>query len=349
MLQDRTPFRQLARLYSIAISAPSQISGMREDLSKVRDEIKHQTDLENTLAGRLERDVQKVSITVQELDLHLNASKTAGHTHQDIATMQADLRQKIGQAMPDNPVIKGWNTYSQCDEDGIIRECLRRIETLVPLSKTFIEVGCGDGLENNTHQLLLDGFKGSWLDGSHTNISRIKEALGSLRTSQLFVKESFATLDSMGALIHEFRDFAGTTDIDFYTFDTDGNDLLLVRKSLETIKPKLLCVEYNGKFPPPTALTMAYNNTHMWSGDDYYGATLQAWVNELKDRYTLVSCNLTGVNAFFVRNDLASVFTIFSTEQLYQPTRYWLVGTNGHKASMRWLKQLNTANSSAPE
>lgn len=343
MLQDKTPLRQLARIYSAAIHAPAQLSGIQRDLQQVRDEIKHQTEVENTLAGRLERDVQKVSITVQELDLHLNASRTAGQTHQDTAAMLGDLRHKISQTMPDNPVIKGWNTYSQCDEDGIIRECLRRIATVTPLSKTFIEVGCGDGLENNTHQLLLDGFKGSWLDGSPTNISRIEEALGTLETPQLFVKESFATLDSMDSLIREFHEFAGTTEIDFYTFDTDGNDLVLVRKSLESINPKLLCVEYNGKFPPPTALSMVYNSTHMWSGDDYYGATLQAWVDELKGRYTLVSCNLTGVNAFFVRNDLAQVFTSYTTEELYQPTRYWLVGTSGHKASMRWLKQLCTA------
>ncbi|MEJ1171024.1 hypothetical protein [Variovorax sp. CCNWLW235] len=308
----------------------------------LRQEIRHQTAVEHTLAERLERDVQKVSITVQELDLHLNASKTAGHTHQDTALMLDDLRRRIAQSMPDNPASKGWNTYSQCDEDGIVRECLRRISTIATLSKTFIEVGCGDGLENNTHQLLLDGFKGAWLDGSPTNIARIKEALGTLTSEQLFAKESFATVESMKSLLDEFLAFIGTNDIDFYTFDTDGNDLLLVRKSLESITPKLLCVEYNGKFPPPTILSINYNPVHIWSGDDYYGATLQSWIDELRDRYTLVSCNLSGVNAFFVRNDLVSAFTIYPTEMLYQPPRYWLVGTNGHRASMRWLKQLCT-------
>jgi len=48
----------------------------------------------------------------------------------------------------------GAKVYSQCDEDGIIREVFRRIGTN---SKRFVEIGCGDGTENNTLALLLEG------------------------------------------------------------------------------------------------------------------------------------------------------------------------------------------------
>ena len=109
--------------------------------------------------------------------------------------------------------------------------------------------------------------------------------------------------------------------------------------ALKEIAPKIICVEYNGKFPPPTSMAMAYVGDHQWAEDDYYGATLQAWVDLFKDGYTLVSCNLSGVNAFFVRNDLLDAFKVYPVDQLYQPCRYWLVGNNGHRSSMKWLKQ----------
>lgn len=248
-------------------------------------------------------------------------------------------RAEVAAATPGNPALRGWNSYSQCDEDGIVRECLRLISSSVPLSRTFIEIGCGNGLENNTHQLALDGYRGCWVDGDPANIRHIEKELGALRSKSLWAQHSFVTLENVSALMSEFRDYLGTGDIDFFSFDTDGNDIHLVREALGTIAPKLVCVEYNGKFPPPTRLEMDYAPDHGWAHDDYYGASLQSWVDRLTD-YTLVCCNLSGVNAFFVRNDLANAFPAYSVEQLYQPCRYWLIGVTGHPHSLKWLKQL---------
>lgn len=109
-------------------------------------------------------------------------------------------------------------------------------------------------------------------------------------------------------------------------------------EALTSLRPKLLCVEYNAKFPPPTSLVMAYSEKHEWAPEDYFGASLQGWVDHLPG-YTLVACNLSGANAFFVRNDLAHAFTIYAPALLYQPARYWLVAPSGHAASLKWLKQ----------
>ena len=54
---------------------------------------------------------------------------------------------------PENPVIHGWASYAQFDEDGIVRHCLETISSVSPLSKTAVEVGCGDGRENCTRKL----------------------------------------------------------------------------------------------------------------------------------------------------------------------------------------------------
>jgi FkbM family methyltransferase len=258
----------------------------------------------------------------------------------EAARFLESARENLDRTTPGNPAVLGWHSYSQCDEDGIIRECLRRIGMDTPLSRTFIEIGCGDGLENNTHQLALDGFCGCWIDGDPGKIQSIETELGTLQSPTLMVRHAFAKLDSIVDVIRDCRAFLGTGDVDFFSFDIDGNDTHLVRASLTVIGPKLICVEYNAKFPPPSRLEMPYSPDHRWSGDDYFGASLQTWTDLLVG-YVLVSCNLSGANAFFVRKDLAARFARHPVEALYQPARYWLVGCRaGHRPSLRWLRDV---------
>jgi FkbM family methyltransferase len=249
------------------------------------------------------------------------------------------LLDKIRQEMPNNPLLSGWATYSQCDEDGIIRECLFRISKTIELSRTFIEIGCSNGTENNTHQLLLDGYSGFWVDGDREKIQFIENQLGGLNFNKLCIHQSFVTQDNIVSLVERALRFLDTTELDFFSLDVDGNDIHLLSLIFQLTAPKLICVEYNAKFTPPTRLAMDYRPDHAWAGDDYFGASLQSWVDVLTE-YSLVCCNLSGANAFFVRNDLLENFTPATIDKLYQPPRYWLTSySKGHKASLKWLKQ----------
>lgn len=253
------------------------------------------------------------------------------------------VRSALQATMPANPLLHGWSSYSQCDEDGIIRYCLEQIGKQSELSKTFVELGCADGLENNTHQLLLDGYRGVWCEGSSEKIAFIKGQLGGLSFSALKIMETFVSTENIGQLMAEAREFLEVVDLDFLTVDLDGNDLHLMDGMLKVFSPKLICVEYNAKFVPPTRLVMRNDVNHGWAGDDFYGASLQSWVDELT-QYSLVCCNASGANAFFVDNKYAHLFEIYPLERLYQPPRYWLAnGSLGHVNSMKWLAQrLNT-------
>ncbi|MET3382597.1 MULTISPECIES: hypothetical protein [Variovorax] len=348
MLKSVTPFRQLARIYSSVLSATASLNRQQDTLAQL-----HQVALQSRAEAHdtsSNSSVQSAQMADRVADLSarldtiaarpgIEGNRNVGHTWQDSAQLLASLRSELARTMPDNVALQGWNSYAQCDEDGMIRACLERLKGRAEMSGTFIEVGCGNGLENNTHQLLLDGYRGGWLDGSPRNIAFIAEHLGTLKSERLLVTEAFVTKETVRPLVAQFREHLDTADIDFFSFDLDGNDLHLMPLALEEIAPKIICVEYNGKFPPPTSLSMAYVGDHQWAEDDYYGATLQAWVDLFSGRYTLVSCNLSGVNAFFVRDDLVAAFKVYPVDQLYQPCRYWLVGNNGHRASMKWLKQ----------
>ena len=76
--------------------------------------------------------------------------------------------------MPENPAGFGYKVYSQADEDGIIDHICGRLGIE---NGSFAEIGCGDGRENNSHCLLLKGWRGVWIDGDSANIAAIRAAL----------------------------------------------------------------------------------------------------------------------------------------------------------------------------
>ena len=93
-------------------------------------------------------------------------------------------------------------------------------------------------------------------------------------------------------------------EVDLLSIDIDMNDYW-VWEGLEVIRPRVVVIEYNALIRPPIAKVVPYNPTISWSGGSYFGASLCA-LQSLGERkgYCLVGCNLTGVNAFFVRRDL---------------------------------------------
>ena len=257
----------------------------------------------------------------------------------DIQAEMARLKAEIRAAMPENPVLAGFKVFSQVDEDGILQVLLGRLPP-ERLSRTAIEIGCADGLENNTHFLLLNGFRACWVDGSPERIAFLRRELrmSGEEKGRLLAVESFVTLDNIASLIERACAFLGVSDPDVFSLDIDGNDLHVLAEAIGLFRPKIVCVEYNGKFPPPTKLTIRYNAAHEWTGDDYHGASLQAFCDLLTD-YVLVCCNISGANAFFVRRDFAGAFPTYAAGVLFQPPRSHLrLLTTGHPPSLNWLR-----------
>ena len=278
---------------------------------------------------------QVLSVTEDAPARHLYRETRQHDIQAEIARLKAEIRA----VMPDNPVLLGRKVFSQVDEDGIVEALLSRLPPDA-LSRTAIEIGCGDGRENNTHFLLLNGFRVCWLDGSPANIAFIRREVGMSGESRgrLLVQESFVTLDNIAGLIARSSGFLGTSEPDFFSLDIDGNDLHVLARAIETFRPKIICVEYNAKFPPPTKLSIVYNPAHEWTGDDYQGASLQAFCDLLTD-YALVCCNLSGANAFFVRNDFSGLYSSYPPSILFQPFRSHLrLLSSGHRPSLRWAR-----------
>src|SRR5437588_4274431 len=83
----------------------------------------------------------------------------------------------------------GWKAYSQNEEDGILVEIFRRIGEG---TRTFIEIGVGTGLENNSLTLLATGWQGTWIESDESNVQSIRSTFAHcLKTGQLHIKHEF--------------------------------------------------------------------------------------------------------------------------------------------------------------
>lgn len=218
----------------------------------------------------------------------------------------------------------GKKMYSQNEEDGIILEIFNRIGTT---NKVFVEFGIGDGLENNTLALLLQGWEGLWLEGSPKSVNNINDHFNSvIDTKQLQITEAFITKDNINDLISSK---IKEKEIDLLSVDIDGNDVHIFNE-ISVINPRVVVIEYNAKFFPPVMFTVDYDPEHMWQGDDYMGVSLKYLEVEFEKKgYKLVGCDIAGVNAFFVRDDLVGdkFLSPYTAEEHYEPVRYHLLAT----------------------
>jgi hypothetical protein len=220
----------------------------------------------------------------------------------------------------------GSKVYSQSDEDGIIQEIFDRIGVG---SRTFVEFGVENGLENNTLKLLLEGWSGLLIERNERCVTQINQKFHDVMTDgRLRVKLAFINCENVNDIIEEY--FAG--EIDLLSIDIDGNDIHIL-KPISVIRPRVIIVEYNGKFPPPINVAQLYNPEHRWSGSDYGGSSLVAITKMASHKgYSLVGCSIVGINAFFVRNDLLGekFQAPFTAGNHYEPARYFLTFPSGH-------------------
>ena len=92
---------------------------------------------------------------------------------------------------------------------------------------------------------------------------------------------------------------------DVVSIDVDGNDYWIWR-ALTRYRPRTLVIEYNGALDPGSRRVMPYSPGFRWDHTSGYGASLGALEDLGAEKgYRLVHTELAGVNAFFVREDLA--------------------------------------------
>ena len=221
-------------------------------------------------------------------------------SHEEITlifNMELERTYKERASKHKNSFVKyGQLGFSQSDEDGITKEIIRRLKIN---NGTFAEFGVGTGVENNTLLLLAMGWNGFWVGGENLGFNVE-------HSNRLSFQKAWVTKDNIVDLFNNGLKMLGKIQTDVISIDLDGNDYFFCNELLKNgALPSLFIVEYNARFAPPIRFSIDYNESHEWLLDDYYGASLQSFVDLFdKYKYSLICCNAaTGVNAFFIKND----------------------------------------------
>ena len=249
-----------------------------------------------------------------------------------------EIHKKLRIKQVNQYALNGFKVYSQNEEDGIIEKIFDDIGTT---NKIFCEIGIGDCVENNSHYLLLKDWRGIWIDARSKYIKKLqKKIISDQNILDLIIKK--IDKENINDVIKESDIIKNINDkkIDFFSIDIDSYDIDCI-ESLNILKPRLICIEYNSKFKQNIKLDIKKINNFSWAYDDYMGSSLKS-INEVlvKKGYTLIATNITGSNAFFVTNDLViKCKTKGQTlNQLYSPSNYELFNYNvAHAPTNKYL------------
>jgi hypothetical protein len=225
-----------------------------------------------------------------------------------------------------------YKVYSQHGEDGIIYEIFKRIGSK---SKIFFEFGAGSGAENNTIHLLMQGWRGFWIDGNTSFVNTYKKLYKtSLEKKELIVDSKIITSKNINTIIDDLKI---PKEIDLLSMDIDGNDYY-VWKACTRISPRVVIIEYNSSYPAHVRF-LQKESDRCWNGSNFFGSSLLVLSELAKEKgYTLVACDLIGGNAFFVRNDLLGNHFEYvgNIEKLYQKSKYYLNYYAGHPSTFNY-------------
>ena len=241
---------------------------------------------------------------------------------------QAILRELLIQNhSKDNPLLNyEHQTFSQNGEDGIINEIFSR---LCITKGEFVEIGTGDGSENNTRLLLELGWKGTWIDGNPKCIKTINNDLGRYISSKnLDVRLNIVDPVNINSILKEYNI---SPDIDLLSLDLDLTTHQ-VWEALSYITPKVLVIEYNGFFPKNTLWQANFKANESWDGSINMGASLSSIIKISEDKnYKFIGTELSGTNAFFIHESVQDIFRDLVDAANHQPARPYIVNGPAHR------------------
>jgi hypothetical protein len=207
---------------------------------------------------------------------------------------------------------------SQNNEDGIIEYIFNKIQ----LKKiNFVEIGF-DYYENNSINYLYKVNKGLFIDGSKEKVLKLKSIINLFYPfKNITVLTKFIHKDNLNEIINSY--YSEKEEIDFLSIDVDGNDYYLLDNL--SLKPKIICVEYNFWFGSNIKCSIPYDKNFIWNqGSLYSGTSLNALCSLAKTKgYHLIALESNCVNAFFVRSDLSHNFNIIDNIKSFKiPKKY---------------------------
>jgi hypothetical protein len=201
-----------------------------------------------------------------------------------------------GLEYPEKLTAQRFRLASQNQEDGVTVALLKEIGVA---TRRFVEIGAGLSGGNSAFLAREWGWTGLMVDGSHARMEQVAR-----RFPGVTAVGAWVTRENINDLITR-NGFGG--EVDLFSVDIDGNDYW-IWEAMTACSPRIVILEYNSMFGPDRAVTVPYDPQfdRRQHHTMYYGASLMACTRvSARKGYRLVAVEPTGINAFFLRNDLA--------------------------------------------
>jgi hypothetical protein len=197
---------------------------------------------------------------------------------------------------PERLTARRFRLSSQNQEDGLTLALLNEVGATC---RRFVEIGSGLSGGNSAFLARECGWSGLMVDGHAAHMVQVGRRFPTVKAVAAWV-----TRENINDVITEH---GCSGEVDLFSLDLDGCDYW-IWEAMTACTPRIVVLEYNSMFGPDRAVTVPYDpkfdrHRHHTA---YYGASLSA-LARLSGRkgYRLVAVEPNGVNAFFLRNDLA--------------------------------------------
>lgn len=185
---------------------------------------------------------------------------------------------------------------SQNEEDGLTWALLGEAGVA---TRRFVDIGCGAKGGNSGFLALECGWHGLMIDASSVSVEKAKRQFAV--NPGVVVAEYMVTPENINDILAS-HGMAG--EVDTLSLDIDSYGYY-VWEALTACSPRIAILEYDAQFGPERAVTVP-RNASVGRPKCYHGASLAALTKlSAKKGYRLILCEPTGVNAFFLRNDVA--------------------------------------------
>jgi hypothetical protein len=201
-----------------------------------------------------------------------------------------------GLPYPERLMARRFRLHSQNQEDGVLWAIFQHVGVG---NKRFVELGSGSSGGNAAMFAGEFGWTGLMVEGDADKAGMVRRKFPLATAVCEWIKPE--TVNDI-LTRHGF-----TGEVDLFSLDIDGNDYW-VWKAMTACSPRVVVLEYNSMFGPDRAVTIPYDPA--FSRRDhrfcYFGASLAALTKlSAQKGFRLVAVEPTGVNAFFLRNDVA--------------------------------------------
>jgi hypothetical protein len=219
--------------------------------------------------------------------------------------------ERTGLAAPGGLNGRRFRLYSQNEEDGVT---LALLAAAGVTTRTFIEIGSGQ-TGGNSAVLALDlGWSGLMVEGHRPHARALRRRMAP--NPGVTVVCEYVTSSGFNALL-KAHGLKG--EVDFLSIDIDSIDYWLL-DALKQVSPRVLVMEYNAHFGPRRAVTLPDAAVPSPRPKGYFGASLAALEKRARGKgYRLVLCEASGVNAYFLRNDVAPEIPGLTAEAAWRP------------------------------